>query len=97
MSPFPAGGLHPVLPLRVLTDGLGEGQGARPRSSPKQWQNERASPLPFPGEERSREAAGPPGQVASSWLATQKALEVVTTGAQMTWTLSLVFLFFSFF
>lgn len=46
------------------------GQGAWPRSSPKQWQNERASPVPFPGEERSWEAAGPPGQVASSWLAT---------------------------
>lgn len=60
----------PVLPLRVPTDGLGEGEGAQTRSSPKQWQNERARPVPFPGEERSWEAAGPPGQVASSWLAT---------------------------
>lgn len=71
LSPFPAGGLQPQSCHSGSPQMAWErGQGARPRSSPKQWQNERASPVPFPGEERSWEAAGTSGQVASSWLAT---------------------------
>lgn len=79
-SPFPTRGLGltPSPATLGLTDGLGEGARDEAKEQPQAVAEQEGQVGDSPGEEGSWETAGPPGQLVSSWLATWKALEVVT-------------------